>query len=109
MQNEDRIVELLAESLKKQDQHSELLTLLVKSDEKQNLILEQVVHQIQNLNGKVESLNGKVENLNGKVENLNGKIDGLRTDFNKMFSYLQTKHDKLEDRTKRLEDGFFKA
>lgn len=81
-------MELLAESLKKQDQHSELLTLLVKSDEKQNLILERVVSQITTLNGKVDQLN---------------------TDLKTMFSYLQTKHDKLEDRTKRLEDGFFKA
>ena len=88
-------MELLAESLKKQDQHSELLTLLVKSDEKQNIILEQVVNQITTLNGKVETLNGKVDQLN--------------TDLKTMFSYLQTKHDKLEDRTKRPEDGFFKA
>ena len=95
MKNEDRIVELLAESLKKQDQHSELFTLLVKSDEKQNLILEQVVNQIATLNGKVEGLNGKVDQLN--------------TDLKTMFSYLQTKHDKLEDHTIRLEDGFFKA
>ena len=59
MKSEDKIVEILAESLKKQDQH--------------------------------------------------GKVDGLRSDFIKLFDFLQTKQDKLEDRVKWLEDGFFKA
>ncbi|MGD1889649.1 MAG: hypothetical protein ACFB15_03450 [Cyclobacteriaceae bacterium] len=38
-----RIEELLAESLRKQNQHSELLTKLVESDERQNLLLEKLV------------------------------------------------------------------
>lgn len=104
MKNEDRIVELLAESLQKQDRQSEilsnqidLLAKLVESDEKQNLILEKVVESI-------DGLNNRVDGLNGRVDNLNGKMDHLRTDFNKMFSYMQTKHDNLEDRVKRIED-----
>ena len=98
MKNEGRIVELLSESLQKQDRHSELLTLLVKSDEKQNLILEKVVDSIEGLNKRVDS-------LNDRVDSLNGKMDYLRADFNKMFSYLQTRHDKLEERVKRVEDS----
>ena len=116
MKNEDKIVEILTESLKKQDQqselmgkqnkilskhseildkhseilskHSELLGRLVESDEKQTLVLEQLVI---------------------RVEALNGKVDGPRSDFIKLFDFLQTKQDKLEDRVKRLEDGFFKV
>lgn len=104
MKNKDRIAELLAESLQKQDQHSEilskqneLLTRLVTSDEKQNIILEKLVDS-------VDSLNDRVDGLNDRVDSLNGKIDHLRGDFHKMFSYMQTKRDQLEDRVQRMED-----
>ncbi|MEM9833982.1 MAG: hypothetical protein AAF944_25345 [Bacteroidota bacterium] len=100
MKNQTRIEELLAESLRQQDRQSEileghgkLLEKLVESDERQNTLLEKLVE-------------GQVL-LTGQISNLQIEIKSLRGDMNKLFDYLQTKHDKLEERIKRIEDRVF--
>ncbi len=73
----DRIIELLAESLQQHDRQSEILI-------KHGNLLEKLVE-------------GQVF-LTGQVSNLQTEIKSLWGDMNKLIDYLQSKHDKLEER-----------
>jgi hypothetical protein len=88
MKNEDRVVEILAELLRKQDQHDEKLNRIISIQERQG-----------------ETLDKHTELFTLFIS----EIKGLRSDFNRMTDFLQTKQDKLEDRVKRLEDSVFRS
>lgn len=81
MKNEDRIVELLAESLRKQDRHEEILKQLV---------------------------DGQLALLDSHKKLETGQRD-LINEFHKMNDHLLTRQEKMEDRISRLEDKVFKS
>lgn len=81
MKNEDKIVELLAETLKKQDRHEEILGIHGK-------LLEKLVK------GQDELVKGQ---------------KALIQEFHKMNDHLLSRQDKMEDRISRLEDKVFKG
>lgn len=81
MKNEDRIVELLSETVKKQDRQEEIL-------EKHRAILERLAE------GQVKLID---------------EVIGLRQEFHKMNDHLLTRQEKMEDRISRLEDRVFKG
>lgn len=86
MKNEDRIVELLAESLRKQDQHSELLTKLVDGQEKLVDVQEKLVDGQLQTNQRLGKLEDKFDRL------LHFITDGL-----------MQRLDSLEDRIQKVE------
>jgi len=88
MKNEDKIVEILAESLKKQDRQEELLSKLV--DSHSELLDSHAKH-------------GKI------LEKLVDGQERLIDQFHKMNDHLLMKQEKLEDRVVRLEDKVFKS
>ncbi len=81
MKNEDRIAELLAEMLRKQDRH------------------EEVIHS------QSEILKSHSTFLKELVE---GQQELIRQ-FHRMNDHLLTKQEKMEDRISRLEDKVFKG
>ena len=80
MKNEDRIVEILAETLIRQDKHEEILKKLLESQEK--------------------FLQSQDKLVDGQ--------ERLILEFHKMNDHLLTKQDKIEDRVIRLEDAVFR-
>jgi outer membrane murein-binding lipoprotein Lpp len=86
MKNEDRIVELLAESLRKLDQHSELFV-------KQSDLLEKLVDgQLKNtqaigaLTDQMGLMAGQVNKNTQAITVMSEKIDHLSTDFRSLSS-----------------------
>ncbi len=78
MKNEDRIVELLAESLRKLDQHSELFV-------KQSDLLEKLVDgQLQNtqaIDALAQQMGTMAQQNTQSINAVSEKIDHLSTDF----------------------------
>lgn len=102
MKNEERIIEILAESLRKQDRQEELLTKLVESHLKQGETMEKHGTLIEKQGVILEKQSG----ILGKL--LEGQ-ERLTTEFHRMNDHLLTKQDKMEDRIVRLENKVFKA
>tara|TARA_R110000868_G_scaffold93516_3_gene258632 strand:- start:487 stop:795 length:309 start_codon:yes stop_codon:yes gene_type:complete len=102
MKNEERIIEILAESLRKQDRQEELLTKLVESHLKQGETLEKHGTLIEKQGVILEKQSG----ILGKL--LEGQ-ERLTTEFHRMNDHLLAKQDKMEDRIVRLENKVFKA
>lgn len=83
MKNEEKIVDLLAESLKRQDQHSELLTQLVdrmdRSEQQQKEYNERIVNSVNALADIVQKWmvqTKKVEGFEDRIRRL-GRHAGL--------------------------------
>ena len=90
MKNENKIVELLAETLRKQDKQEELLQMHATLLQNQGKLLQN--------QGKI--LEGHTVLLERLVESQ----EGLRSDFHKMNDHLLTRIDQTDERIKRLED-----
>lgn len=84
MKNEDRIVELLADSLKNQDIQSEKLSMLSRNQEIQNV--------------KLDNVNSKLDDLVDVVKDL-GKA--MQTQVN-IMERLMSKFDKVDDLEHRI-------
>jgi len=116
MKNEERIIEILAESLRKQDRQEELLTKLVESHlkqgetmEKHGTILERQGSLIEKQGVILEKQSGILEKQSGILGKLLEGQERLTTEFHRMNDHLLTKQEKMEDRIVRLENKVFKA
>lgn len=78
MKNEDRIVELLTESLKKFDRLSDQMDILTG--------------RVDNLTSRVDNLTSRVDNLTSRVDNLTHEVVGVKDEMIGMNSRL----DKVE-------------
>ena len=75
MKNEDRIVELLAESLKNQDIQSEKLSVFSRNQEIQNQKLDQVSSKLDDLVDVVKDLGKAMQTQVSIMERLMNKFD----------------------------------
>ena len=82
MKNEDRVVELLAESLKRQDQ---------------------MVEGFQRMQGSIEGLEKRMERVENGILSMVSSVDAL-TDLVKVALDHTKRVDDLEKRVKRLEN-----
>lgn len=94
MKNENKIIEILAESLRKQDRQEELLTKLVESH---------VSH-----GAMIEKQSGILEKQSGILGKLLEGQERLTTEFHRMNDHLLTKQEEMGNRIMRLEDKVFK-
>ena len=108
MKNQSRIEEILAESLKRLDQHSELLTNQTKILTNQGVLLEKLVEgqlkntaAIREVQAEVGGLKNEVGGLRGEIVQLNSKLDRF-VDF--FTSNTLTQLQDQEKRIRRLED-----
>ena len=129
MKNENRILELLAELLKKYDRHDERL-------DKHGKMLENLEQKIGGVENKLDGVENKLDGVENKIVGvvqkqdrheellqlliesqvrLDNSFDQMRRTFtkrfdqmevknDKMFDYLQTVLDQHDTRVKRLED-----
>jgi len=112
MKNEDRIVELLAESLKRQDQQAEILNELVKRQDQQAEILTQLVKRQDRAEDALLTVVDELKSLNSKTaENKDyllraiSSIDSMADVFNTKFTQVS----EHEQRITRLEDHILRA
>ncbi len=123
MKNEDKIVELLAETLLKQDRqeallekhgallekHGAILEKLVVGQEKHGAILEKLVVGQEKHGAILEKLVVGQEKHATLFETMTYELKGLREDFHKMNDHLLIRQEKMEERISRLEDKVFKS
>lgn len=109
MKNEERIIEILAESLRKQDRQEELLTKLVESHLKQGETMEKHGAILERQGALIEKQGVILEKQSGILGKLLEGQERLTSEFHRMNDHLLTKQDKMEDRIVRLENKVFKA
>ena len=106
MKNQSRIEEILAESLKRLDQHSELLTNQTQILTNQGTLLEKLVEgQLMNT-AAIRELQGEVGGLKDEVNKLNKKFDKF-VDF--CTSHTLTQLRDHEERIRRIENDKLKG
>ena len=125
MKNEDKIVELLAETLRKQDRQEELLQMHTKLLQNQGSILQNQGNILDRHTSILERHTSLMERQGDILERqgdilerheaqlkklvegqdvMAGELKGLRSDFHKMNDHLLTRLDQTDERIKRLED-----
>lgn len=111
MKNDDRIVELLAESLKRQDQQADILNQLIKRQDQQADILNELIKRQDRLENAIITVVDEVKSLNKKTED-NGKhmkaMIGAVNSMADMFNLKFTQVNEHEKRITRLEDHLLK-
>lgn len=114
MKNEDRIVELLAEMLIKQDRHDELLAKIVDGQVTNNQVLEKHEKLLEKLvdgqlktneilrshNERLASLEKGVSDLKKEQHTTNQRLESLENKFDKLFTVIS---DDVLSRIARIE------
>ena len=81
MKNEDRIAELLAESLRKLDQHSELLEKLVDGQLQNTKAIGTLTQYMGDMANQIGGMANQMNQNTQAVTVMSEKIDHLSTDF----------------------------
>ena len=81
MKNEDRIAELLAESLRKLDQHSELLEKLVDGQLQNTKAIGTLTQYMGDMANQIGGMANQMNKNTQAVTVMSEKIDHLSTDF----------------------------
>ncbi|MEM0938938.1 MAG: hypothetical protein AAF600_06945 [Bacteroidota bacterium] len=101
MKNEDRIVELLAESLKRLDQQENILNQHAK------ILNELIQSQKELVQSQKELAQSQKELIGGQLKLVQVQ-EQLIDKFHKMNNYLLTKQEKIKNKIIRLKDENFK-
>lgn len=88
MKNEDRIVELLSESLKRQDQ-------MIERQGKQEMIMSQMIDELKQMKGGINEVRSDINQVTSAVNAL--------TDIVKIWMEKTKGIDDLKDRVTKLE------
>jgi len=102
MKNEDRIVELLAESLRKLDQHSGLLGKVVdvlitfgNSFNKLTGTLGDMSSTLISIDGRLESMDGRLGSMDGRLESMDGRLGSMDRRLGDMDDKLGSMDNRL--------------